>query len=97
MTTLDTKARENKQPTTSETTPTPSVEQSAGSAALITEQQVLFGSAAALAPAPARHWNVSAAVRAMFARPEKAHSQRHYPQRYSYLEHSAMSREMYRL
>ena len=69
-------------------------------ATLITEQQVLFASAATLAPTPARHHHAhefAAAVRAMFARAEKSHTRRHYPQRFSYLESSAMSREMYRL
>jgi hypothetical protein len=54
-----------------------------------------------LAPAPARHRNVAAdvtaAVRAMFTRPEKPRARKHYPQRFSYLETSAMSREMDRL
>ncbi len=97
MTTLDTEARVKSQPTTSENTPTSAVEQSKDTSALITEQQVLFSSAAALAPAPARRWNVAAAVREMFARPEKPRATRHYPQRFSYLESSALSREMDRL
>jgi hypothetical protein len=75
--------------------------QSTDTAALITEQQVLFASAAALAPAPAKHHHVAqelaSAVRAMFVRPERPHARRHYPQRYAYLESSAMSREMDRL
>ena len=49
---------------------------------LITEQEVLFGTAAALArPAPRTR------------RPRGSH----YPKRYAYLENSAMSREMDRL
>lgn len=77
------------------------VEQNADTAALITEQQVLFASAAALAPSPARHRNivsdVASGVRAMFVRPEKPRARKHYPQRFNYLENSAMSREMDRL
>lgn len=99
MTTLDTKADTSKQ--TSKQRSAPAVEQSADTAALITEQQVLLGSAAALAPAPARHRNLAhgmaSAVRAVFTRSEKTHTPRHYPQRFVYLESSAMSREMDRL
>jgi hypothetical protein len=92
MTTIDTKATSTSQPANQvQTAP-------AKPAAVITEQQVLLGSAAALAPAPAHRWNVAAAVRELFvAKPEKAHGRKHYPQRYSYLETSAMSREMDRL
>ncbi len=105
MTTLETKAGTTNQTQESETTPAPAVEQSTGTAALITEQQVLLGSAAALAPAPAKphFWSraahtVAAPVHALFARPEKQRrAQKHYPQRYAYLEHSAMSRAMDRL
>ncbi len=69
---------------------------------LITEQQVLFGSAAVLAPAKTRRWSysvyeVSASVRAVFTRPERPRAQRHYPRRYGYLENAAMSRAMDRL
>ena len=69
---------------------------------LITEEQVMFGSAAALAPAPSRRWTqpaheVAAAVRAMFARPEKPRAGRHdYAQRFGYLENSLVAREMSR-
>ena len=101
MTTLETKAGTNNQTPKTQSAPAPSVEKSTDTAALITEQQVLFGSAAALAPAPARHRNVAhelaSTVRAMFARPEKSHAPRHYPQRFGYLEQSAMSRAMDRL
>jgi hypothetical protein len=49
---------------------------------LITEQEVLFGTAAALArPAPKT----------------RSPRGRYYPKRYAYLENSAMSREMDRL
>ena len=101
MTTLETKAGTQNRTPKSASAPAPTVEKSADSTALITEQQVLFGSAAALAPAPARHRNVAAdlasSVRAMFTRPERPHATKHYPQRFGYLEQSAMSREMDRL
>ena len=101
MTTLETKAGTNNQTPKTQSAPAPSVEKSTDTTALITEQQVLFSSAAALAPAPARHRNVAhqlaSTVRAMFARPEKSHAPKHYPQRFGYLEQSAMSREMDRL
>lgn len=101
MTTLETKAGTKNQTPKTEGAPARSVEKSTDTAALITEQQVLFASAAALAPAPARHRNVAhelaSTVRAMFARPEKSHATKHYPQRFGYLEQSAMSREMDRL
>jgi hypothetical protein len=51
-----------------------------------------------LAPAPAKPHFWSRAAHAVFARPEKEpRPPKHYPQRYTYLEHSAMSREMDRL
>jgi hypothetical protein len=103
MTTLDTTTGTTNQIPKIETTPAPVVEQSTDTAALITEQQVLFASAAALAPAiaPSRHRNVAhdfaLSVRSLFARPEKVRTPRHHPQRFGYLEQSAMSREMDRL
>ena len=102
MTTLDTKAGTKSQPTTIESAKTPTVEEAADTTALITEQQVMFGSAAALAPAKTRRWSnpaygVAAAVHAMFARPEKPRAPRHYPSRLGYLESAAMSRAMDRL
>jgi hypothetical protein len=105
MTTLDAEAGlQTQQTPTPARVPAPAVEQSKD-AALITEQQVLFASAAALAPAPARphFWSraahaVAAPMHAVFARPEKqSHPPKHYPQRFGYLEASAMSREMDRL
>jgi hypothetical protein len=71
--------------------------------ALITEQQVLFSTAAAVAlpPAKTRRWSavqaVSGALRAMFAASEKPPAKKHYPKRYVWLENSLMSREMDRL
>jgi hypothetical protein len=102
MTTLETKATStNTQTTKPENAQATAAEGSADTAALITEQQVLFASSAALAPAPAKHHNVAyefvSAVRAMLTRPEKPRATKHYPQRFTYLENSAMSREMDRL
>ncbi|WP_123025763.1 hypothetical protein [Mycolicibacterium stellerae] len=103
MTTLDTEAGTNNQTPKTVSAPAPSDEKSTDTAALITEQQVLFGSAAALTPtaAPARHRSVArelgSTVHALFARPEKSRAPRHYPQRFGYLEKSAMSRAMDRL
>jgi hypothetical protein len=103
MTTLDTTAGTTNQTPKIESTPAPIAEKSTDTAALITEQQVLFASATALAPAvvPARHRNVAhefaTSVRALFTRPEKVRAPRHHAQRFSYLEQSAMSRAMDRL
>jgi hypothetical protein len=70
--------------------------------ALITEQEVLLSTAAALPPAKPRRWNdtvhaVGTAVRAMFAAPEKPATRQHYPKRYVWLDNALMSREMDRL
>jgi hypothetical protein len=74
---------------------------------LITEQEVLFSTAAALPLQPAKRARrltqgtriVAAAIRATFwtstADPRPA--RQHYPERNDYLERSRMSREMYRL
>ncbi len=102
MTTLHTEAGTTSQPTTIETAKAPAVEQAADTTTLITEQQVMFGSAAALVPAKTRRWSnpvygVAAAVHAMFARPEKPRAPRHYPSRLDYLQNAAMSRAMDRL
>lgn len=102
MTTLDTEAGTKSQPANTESAPAPTVEQTADTTALITEQQVLFSSAAALAPAKTRRWGnpvhgVAAAVHALFHRPEKPRAPRHYPSRYAYLENASMSRAMDRL
>jgi hypothetical protein len=84
-----------------ETSPVTSVPTSTETQALITEQQVLFGTAA-LPPAKTRRWSdtvraVSGALRAMFAASEKPPARKHYPKRYGYLENALMSREMDRL
>ena len=100
MTTLDSKRPKSQ--TDVESASGPSAALSPETSALITEEQVMLGSAAALAPAPSHRWSdaaheVTAAVRAMFTRPEKPRARRHYPQRFGYLENAAMSRAMDRL
>ena len=68
---------------------------------LISEQEVLFATAAAVRVHPLRRrWmqGVGAAVRAMFASSTDAPREwRHYPARNEFLESSRMAREMYRL
>jgi len=87
--------------------PVTSVTNSTETQVLITEQQVLFSTAAAVPLPPAktsRRWTgavraIAASVRAAFvtssdeARPKR----RHYPPRSDYLEDSRMAREMFRL
>jgi hypothetical protein len=88
-----------------ETSPVTSVPTSTETQELITEQQVLFSTAAAavaLPPAKTHRWSdtvqaVTRALHAMFATSEKPPAQRHYPKRYGYLENALMSREMDRL
>ena len=85
--------------------PVTSVTNSTEAQVLVTEQQVLFSTAAAVALPPAKirrfgdtiHQAVSAAVRAIFAAPEKPPARRHYPKRLGFLESALMSREMDRL
>jgi hypothetical protein len=79
-----------------------SVPASTGTQELITEQQVLFNTAAAVAlpPAKTRRWSdtVSTALRAMFfAESEKKAGRQHYPKRHDWLDNALMSREMDRL
>ena len=101
MTTLDTKSGLKRQ-TDVESPSVPSVAPAPDTSTLITEEQVMFSSAAVLAPAPSRRWShpaheVADAVRAMFARPEKPRARRQdYPQRFGYLENSLVAREMSR-
>ena len=73
---------------------------------LITEQQVLFATAAALPLRPAktgRRWAeavaIAASVRAAFVTSgdEAQPKRRHYPARNDFLEDSRMAREMFRL
>ncbi|HYZ66938.1 MAG TPA: hypothetical protein VE666_03885 [Mycobacterium sp.] len=86
--------------------PSAGVEESTRTPALITEQQVLFATAAA-APLPAktrRRWigaviALGASLRAVFATSsnESQPKRRHYPSRNDFLEDSRMAREMMRL
>ena len=87
-----------------ETSPVDSVTSSTETQALITEQQVLFSTAAAVAlpPAKTRRWSdtvhaVGTALRAMFAASDKPPARQHYPKRHSWLDNALMSREMDRL
>jgi hypothetical protein len=87
-----------------ETSPVASVAGSTETQALITEQQVLFSTAAAVAlpPATTRRWSdtvhaVSTALRAMFAASERPPARQHYPKRHAWLDNALMSREMDRL
>jgi hypothetical protein len=71
--------------------------------ALITEQEVLFATAAAVPLRPAtvgRRWTdvIGATLRAMFVSADaEPRRRRHYPPRSDYLEPSRMAREMHRL
>lgn len=76
---------------------------SAEGTTLVTEQQVLFGTAAAVAPRPVmvNRWaaamkSVSGAVSALFT-DSRPPAQRHVPKRYAFLENALMGREMDRL
>jgi hypothetical protein len=70
---------------------------------LITEQEVLFATTAAVRSRPAtagRRWTdvIGAALRAVFVSSDaEPRERRHYPSRNDYLEPSRMAREMHRL
>jgi hypothetical protein len=104
MTELATRFSPKEQTVQTEADTSASPTQSVETPALITEQQVLFGTAAAVV-VPARKTHrlrdtvhaVAGAVGAFAASLEKPPARRHYPKRYSYLENSLMAREMYRL
>ena len=92
---------------TSETDPSPSPAPAPSPAVdeptLITEQQVMFSTAAAVAlpAAKSRRWTgmigaVRGAVHALFVSPQKP-VRGDVPKRYSYLENALMAREMHRL
>jgi hypothetical protein len=77
---------------------------SADAPTLITEQQELFSTSAAVALPPAktrRFWDpvhaVAGAVGAWLASAAKPPAQQHYPKRHVWLENALMSREMDRL
>jgi hypothetical protein len=60
---------------------------------LITEQEVLFATAAAVRPPTTRWWRRMFVTIGAAARPP----QPHYPRRYDFIEDARMAREMYRL
>ncbi|MBV9516419.1 MAG: hypothetical protein JO280_20575 [Mycobacteriaceae bacterium] len=62
---------------------------------LITEQEVMFSTAAAVPVRRQRWWTRRGAAAAKLT--DAAPKRRHYPARMDYLEHSRMAREMYRL
>jgi hypothetical protein len=70
---------------------------------LITERQVLLGSAAALVGPRVRRHRILAALQALFVRAEAAEdtetrkTPKHYPRHYSFIEEASMSRMMGRL
>ena len=85
-------------PTAIEAAPAPAVAEPT----LITEQQVMFSTAAAVAPQPVttRRWtdvigSFVAALRVAAGPPEPV--RRHHSERYAYLQNALMSREMDRL
>jgi len=64
----------------------------------ITEQEVVFSTAAAMSPRPASiSRRLIDAIRVVGAAAHRPPARRHYPQRSSYLELSRMAREMDRL
>jgi hypothetical protein len=67
--------------------------------ALVTEQEVMFSTAAAAVPLRpttiARQ--LTDAIRVVGAALYRPPARRHYPERYSYLDRARMAREMYRL
>ena len=65
---------------------------------LITQQEVMFGTAAAVSPRrPTISRRLIDAIRVLGAAVHRPPARRRYPQRSSYLEHSRMAREMDRL
>ncbi|HEX4586388.1 MAG TPA: hypothetical protein VH185_00280 [Mycobacterium sp.] len=87
-----------------QTSPVTSQPTSTDTHPLITEQQVLFSTASAVALPPAKTRRlsgaihaVSAALRAMFAASEKPPARKHYPKRHVWLDNALMAREMDRL
>jgi len=81
--------------------PSPFAEGEAKSApTLITEQEVLFGTAVTLRPPSTRWWvRLAVTTRRLFATSaaEQRPEQRHYPRRLEFIEDARMSREMDRL
>jgi len=98
MTDLTTTRRPTSEPAAA---PTPIPAAVAQEPALITEQQVMFSTAAAVAiPAKTHRWtdvfgSFATAVRRAAGPPEPV--QHHHSERYGYLQNALMSREMDRL
>jgi hypothetical protein len=64
----------------------------------LTQHEVMFSTAAAISSRPASiSRRLIDALRALGAALHRRPARRHYPQRSSFLEHSRMAREMYRL
>jgi hypothetical protein len=81
------------------TSPAPA-DENASAEVLITEQEVLFGTAAAVTPRRESigHRFVASLKRAMAVTPDASRPKRgDYPRRYQFLERSLMAREMDRL
>ena len=66
---------------------------------LITENEVVFGTAAAVPVRPVRRWRRFAVINRMWVTPnaEGARPRQDCPRRYAFLESSGMAREMHRL
>jgi hypothetical protein len=100
MTDLSTTTRPNTQISV-EPSPAPAQTTSVAEPTLITEQQVMFSTAAAVAlPAKTHRWtdvlvSFAAAVRRAAGPPQPV--QGHHSERYLYLQNALMSREMDRL
>jgi hypothetical protein len=95
----------------SETT-APAAEKVSPPPTLITEHEVMLGTAAALAPAPwfegedaaaegavgrGRSGWIAALARLVTPSPDRRPPRRHYPPRLDFTEHARMARKMYRL
>jgi hypothetical protein len=88
---------------TTHPTPVPALPPAVGGTTLITEQQVLFSTAAAgaLPRVTTSRWaaafnSLSTAMSGLFT-DSRPPSQRNIPRRFVYLENGVMAREMYRL
>jgi hypothetical protein len=95
----------------SETTP-PAAEEVSPPPTLITEHEVMLGTAAALAPAPlfegqdadaeravgrGRSGWIAALARLFTSSPDRRPPRQHYPPRLDFMEDARLAREMYRL
>jgi hypothetical protein len=93
-------------------TTAPAAEEVSPPPTLITEHEVMLGTAAALAPAPSfegqdaaahgavgRGWSgwIAALARLVTPSPDRRPPRQHYPPRLDFTEHARVAREMYRL